>query len=45
MKASAGFDEILTIGYFLNGLSILDVRFAHLAPLRRHLLLYRRNDW
>ena len=33
MKAYARFDEILTVGYFPNGLSILDVEFsAILAP-------------
>ena len=34
MKPCARFDEILIAGYFLNGLSILDVKFANLAPLR-----------
>ena len=33
MKACARFDEILIAGYFLNGLSILDVKFTNLAPL------------
>ena len=37
MKAYARFDEILTAGYFLNGLSILDVKFANLVPIY-HLL-------
>ena len=42
MKAYARFDEILTVGYLLNGLSILDVKFANLVPLRR--LLYGWDD-
>ena len=36
MKACAMFDEILIAGHLLNRLSILDVKFANLAPLRRH---------
>ena len=32
MKACARFDEVLFAGYFLNGLSILDMKFANLAP-------------
>ena len=42
MKAYARFDEVLIAGYFLNGLSILDVKFADLAPIWRHL--YGRDD-
>ena len=41
MKTYARFDEIL-MGYFLIGFSILDVKFANLSPLWRHL--YGRND-
>ena len=33
MKDYARFDEILTVVYFLNGLSILDMKFAKLVPL------------
>ena len=33
MKAFARFDEILTPGCLLNGLSILDAKFANLAPV------------
>ena len=43
MKAYAMFDETLTAGYFLNGLSILDVKFAYSVPLWHHL--YGRHDW
>ena len=43
MKAHAIFDKIINVGYLLNGLSILDVIFASLVPLWRHL--YRRDDW
>ena len=43
MKACVMFDEILSVVYFLNGLSILDVKFANLAPRWRHL--YGRDDW
>ena len=43
MKACARFDEILIAGYLLKGLSILDLKFADLAPLWRHL--YGRGDW
>ena len=32
MKASASLDDILNVGYFLNRLSILDVRFTNLVP-------------
>ena len=32
MKAYVSFDEILTVGYFLNGLSILDAKFTNLVP-------------
>ena len=42
LKVKARFDEILNVGYFLNGLSILDVQFANLAPPWR--LLYGRDD-
>ena len=42
MKACARLDEILNAGYLLNGLSILELKFANLAPLWRHL--YRRDD-
>ena len=37
MNACARFDEVFIAGYFLNGLSIVDVTFASLAPLWRHL--------
>ena len=30
MKAYARFDKILTVGYFLNELSIIDVKCVHL---------------
>ena len=43
MKAYARFDESLTMGYFLNELLILDMKFANLVPLGRHL--YERDDW
>ena len=33
MKAYASFDEILNVEYSLNGLSILDVKFANSQPL------------
>ena len=36
MKAYPGFDEILAVGYFLNGLLILGEKFANLVPLWRH---------
>ena len=29
MKAYAQFDEILTVGYYLNGYSILDMKFVN----------------
>ena len=32
MKAIARFDEVYIAGYSLNRLSILDVKFANLAP-------------
>ena len=32
MKACARFDEILSVGYLSNGLSIFDVKSANLAP-------------
>ena len=32
MNAFARFDEVIIAGYFLNGLSNLDVKFANLAP-------------
>ena len=32
MEAFAGFDEIPIAGYLLNGLLILDLEFANLAP-------------
>ena len=38
MKVCARIDEVLIAGYFLNGLSILDMKFANLAPAWRHLL-------
>ena len=41
MKAYERFDEILTIVYFLNGISILDVKFTNLVPLWRHLCGWR----
>ena len=37
MKTCVRFDEVLIVGHFLNGLSILDVKFANSAPLWRHL--------
>ena len=43
MKACARFDEVLIEGYFLNGLSILDVEFANFATLCRYL--YGHDDW
>ena len=43
MKACARFDEILKVGCSLNGLSILDVKFANLAPIWHHL--GGRDDW
>ena len=43
MKAYARFDEILTVGKFRNGLIILDLKFASLVPLWRHL--YGRDEW
>ena len=43
MKAYARFDEIRNVGYFSNGFSILDVKFANLVPHLRHL--YGRDDW
>ena len=43
MKTCARFGEILIARYFLNGLSILDVKFANLTPLWQHL--YGRVDW
>ena len=33
MKAFTRFEEILTVGYFLNELLILDMKFANLVPL------------
>ena len=43
MKAYARSDEILNVGYFLNGLLILDVKFANSVLLWHHL--YGRHDW
>ena len=43
MKACARFNKIPIVGYFLNALSILEVKFANLAALSRHL--YGRDDW
>ena len=43
MEACARFDEILTVGCFLNGLSILDVKCANLVPIWGHLC--GRDDW
>ena len=43
MKVYAGFDESLTMGYFLNELLILDMKLANLVPLASHL--YERDDW
>ena len=37
MKAYARFDEIINMGYFFNGLSILDVKFANLVPPWHHV--------
>ena len=39
MKAYVRFDEILNMGFLLNGLSILDVKLANLVPLWRHILV------
>ena len=36
MKACARFDEFPIAAYFLNGFSILDVKFADLAPIWRN---------
>ena len=41
MNVCARFDEVLIAGYLLNGLSILDVKFANLVQLWR--LLYGRD--
>ena len=43
MKAYARFDKSLTKVYFINELLILDMKFANLVPLGRHL--YERDDW
>ena len=43
MKAYARSDEILNVGYFLNGLLILDMKFANSVLLWHHL--YGRHDW
>ena len=43
MEAYAGFDESLTMGYFLNELIILDMKFANIVPLWRHL--HEQDDW
>ena len=43
MKASARFDGILMVGYFLNGPSFFVVKFSNLMPFGRHL--FGRNDW
>ena len=43
MEVCARFDEVLIAGFLLNGLSILDKKFANLAPLWRHL--YGQDDW
>ena len=45
MKAYARFDLSLTMGYFLNGPSILEVKFANLVPLCHHLLVYGQDEW
>ena len=37
MKAYARIDGILNVGYFSNGLSISDVKFANSMSLRRQL--------
>ena len=42
MKDCGRFDETLSVDYFLNRLSILDVKFVDLAPLWRHL--YGQDD-
>ena len=42
MKAYARFDECFTMGYFLNELLTLDMKFANLVPLGCHL--YERDD-
>ena len=36
MKVYARFDEILNVGYFSNGVSILDMKFATSVALWRH---------
>ena len=43
MKAYAKFVEVLTDGYFLNGLSVFGVKFANEVPLWRHL--YGQHNW
>ena len=43
IKTYARFDGILTEGYILNGLSILDVKFANIVPLWSHL--WGRDHW
>ena len=43
MNGYARFDESLTMGYFLNELLILYMKFANVVPLGRHL--YERDDW
>ena len=42
LKGFAKFDDILMVGYFLNGTSILDVKLANLVPLWP---TYTRDDW
>ena len=41
MKACARFDEILTLAVFLNGLAILDVKFANLVPPPSIFYIYK----
>ena len=43
IQAYVWFGEILTMRYFLNGLPIIDLKFADLVPLWRHL--YGLHDW
>ena len=43
VKAYAKFVEVLTDGYFLNGLSVFGVKFANEVPLWRHL--YGQHNW
>ena len=44
MKAYARFEEILKVGYVLNGPSILDVKFANLVPIWLHQHVIMTGD-